>query len=213
MDKKRILIIDDEQIVLDSIHKILTFYGYDVSTTSMASIGIRRATNEPFHIVLTDIRMPDVDGLTVLRDIKRAKPTLPVLIITGYATVDSAIQAMKLGAVNYIEKPFSPEELIRAVVAAIDSSSSVLQEESTLIHVKEILDILKKGAKDRKFAKKVFEQGSNTLEKYHLTNAEKLAIITGDIDWIEDQVGIIDSKRKQWLAEGKQLSDRKETGL
>lgn len=213
MDKQRILVIDDEQIVLDSVSKILTSYGYDVSTTSTAKVGIRRATNEPFHIVLTDIRMPDMDGLTVLRDIKRAKPTLPVLIITGYATVNSAIQSMKLGAANYIEKPFSPEELVQVVVAVIDNSSSVLQEEQTLIHVKEILAVLKKGAKDRKFAKKVFEQDSDALEKYHLTRAEKLAIITGDIDWIEDQVGIIEPKRKQWLIKGKQLSDKQETIL
>ena len=208
MDKKRVLVIDDEQIVLDSVHKILTSYGYDVSTTSTASIGVRRATNEPFHIVLTDIRMPDMDGLTVLRDIKRVKPTLPVLIITGYATVDSAIQSMKLGAVNYIEKPFTPEELVRAVVAAMDGSSSVLQEEQTIIHVKEMLEILKKGAKDPKFAQKVFDQGGDVLEKYHLTRAEKLAIITGDIDWIEDQVGIIEPGRKQWLINGKQLSSK-----
>ena len=208
MDKKRVLVIDDEQIVLDSVHKILTSYGYDVSTTSTASIGVRRATNEPFHIVLTDIRMPDMDGLTVLRDIKRVKPTLPVLIITGYATVDSAIQSMKLGAVNYIEKPFTPEELVRAVVAAMDGSSSVLQEEQTIIHVKEMLEILKKGAKDPKFAQKVFDQGGDVLEKYHLTRAEKLAIITGDIDWIEDQVGIIEPGRKQWLIKGKQLSGK-----
>ncbi len=208
MDKKRVLIIDDEQVVLDSVDKILTSYGYDISTTSTASIGVRRATNEPFHIVLTDIRMPDMDGLTVLRDIKRVKPTLPILIITGYATVDSAIQAMKLGAVNYIEKPFTPEELFRAVVAAMDSSSSILQEEQTIIHIKEMLEVVKKGAKDPKFARKVFEQEGDVLEKYHLTHAEKLAIITGDIDWIEDQVGIIDSGRKQWLISGKQLSGK-----
>ncbi len=208
MDKKRVLIIDDEQIVLDSVDKILTSYDYDVSTTLTAGIGVRRATNEPFHIVLTDIRMPDMDGLTVLRDIKRVKPTLPVLIITGYATVDSAIQSMKLGAVNYIEKPFTPEELVRAVVAAMDSSSSVLQEEQTIIHVKEMLEILKKGAKDPKFARKVFEQGEDVLKKYNLTSAEKLGIITGDIDWIEDQVGTIEPGRKQWLIKGKQFSGK-----
>jgi len=208
MDKKRVLIIDDEQVVLDSVDKILTSYGYDISTTSKAGIGVRRATNEPFHIVLTDIRMPDMDGLTVLRDIKRVKPTLPVLIITGYATVDSAIQAMKLGAVNYIEKPFTPEELVRAVVSAMDSSSSILQEEQTIIHIKEMLEVVKKGAKDPKFARKVFEQEGDVLEKYHLTHAEKLAIITGDIDWIEDQVGTIEPERKQWLTRGKQLSGK-----
>ncbi|MFA5904818.1 MAG: response regulator [Desulfobacula sp.] len=199
MNKKKVLVIDDESVVLNSVHKILTSCGYDVETTSRAKIGVDRALKEPFHIVLTDIRMPEMDGLTVLRDIKRVKPTLPVLIITGYASVNSAIQAMKLGAANYIEKPFEPDELARAVSGVIDSSSGILQEEQTIIHIQEMLDVLQKGANDPEFARKVFEEGADVLAEYHLTHAEKLAIITGDIDWIEDQVGIVDHNKKQWL--------------
>ncbi len=203
MKGKKVLAIDDEAIVLESIRKVLTAEGFDVATTLSAREGIHMAAREPYHIVLSDIRMPDVDGLTVLRDIKRVKPTMPILIITGYATVSSAVQAMKLGAVNYIEKPFTPEELVRTVTAAIEAASNVIQEEQTLIHAKEVLKVLKKGASDSVFARKVFTQGAEALEKYSLTHNEKLAIITGDAGWIEDQIGMIKPDHKNWLMEGK----------
>lgn len=210
MEKRKALVIDDEQVVLDSVKKVLDAKNYEVDLTLKGKKGIDLAIRNSYDIVLTDIRMPDIDGLTVLRDIKRVKPTLPVLIITGYASVNSAIQAMKLGAVNYIEKPFKPEELAQAVAGAIEGSSGILQEEQTIIHIKEISDVLKKGADDPEFARKVFEQGADVLEKYHLTHAEKLAVITGDIDWIEDQVGTINHERKQWMLKGK---GRQETGV
>ena len=72
-----------------------------------------------YDIVLTDIRMPDISGLIVLRDVKRQKPSLPVIIITGYASVQSAVEAMKLGAADYITKPFTPDQLSEAVATAI----------------------------------------------------------------------------------------------
>ena len=73
--------------------------------------------------------------------------------------------------------------------------------EQTLINRKEVLKILKKGAADRKFAKRIIESGADALEKYDLTSQEKLALITADIDWIEDQIGIIKPDHKQWLIE------------
>ncbi len=197
--KKKVLVIDDEKIVLDSVSKILQNENFDVHTTLHGKAGIHLAINEPFDIVLTDIRMPHVDGLQVLRDIKRIKPSVPVLIITGYATITSAVQAMKLGAANYIEKPFTPDELIRIVSSTIDDAANLPHEDSTLIHKKEILKILKRGGSDREFAEQVFARGADALEKYNLTNHEKLAIITADIDWIEDQTGTLNPDHKQWL--------------
>ncbi len=197
------LAIDDEAIVLESIRKVLGAEGMDISTTMDGREGIQLAVERPFNIVMTDIRMPDVDGLTVLWEIKQVKPTIPVLIITGFATISSAVQAMKLGAINYLEKPFTPEELVRAVVSAIETSTSTIQEEQTLIHTKEVLKVLKKGASDSAFAGRVFEAGVEALSDYNLTRNEKLAIITGDVNWIEDQIGIIGLDRKNWLIEGK----------
>jgi len=198
--KKRILVIDDEQIVLESVEKILTAEDYHVQTTLSGKAGIALACDRPFDLVLTDIRMPDVNGLIVLRDIRRAKPYLPVVIITGYATIDSAVYAMKLGAGNYIEKPFTPDELLRTVKAALDNAAGTLQqEEQTLVNKKEVLRVLKKGAADAGFARRVFERGSDALEKYDLSADEKLAIVTGDVTWLEDQLGVMDPAHKKWL--------------
>jgi len=108
MNTTRTLVIDDEQIVLDSVTRILTEENYQVDTSLSGREGLAKALKGAYDLVLTDIRMPDIGGMRVLRDVKRAKPKLPVVIITGYATVRSAVQAMKLGAADYLEKPFLP---------------------------------------------------------------------------------------------------------
>jgi DNA-binding NtrC family response regulator len=100
----KILVIDDEQVVLDSVTKILTDENYEVDVSLRGREGLELAIERAYDIVLTDIRMPYIGGMKVLRDIKRAKPSLPVVIITGYATVKSSAQAMKLGAADYNRK-------------------------------------------------------------------------------------------------------------
>ena len=119
METQKALVIDDEQIVLDSVSKILREEDYTVDVTLSGREGRDKAIQENYDIVLTDIRMPDIGGMRVLRDVKRAKPSLPVVIITGYATVRSAVQAMKLGAADYLEKPFTPDQLLKACASAL----------------------------------------------------------------------------------------------
>ena len=119
MHKKKALVIDDEKIVLDSVSKILISENFEVDVAVAGRQGLDCAVKKEYDIVLTDIRMPDIGGMRVLRDVKRAKPSLPVVMITGYATVKSAVLAIKLGASDYLEKPFTPEELLNAVSSAI----------------------------------------------------------------------------------------------
>lgn len=197
--KKRVLAIDDEKVVLDSIAKVLREEDYEVMTTQSGAEGVRLAVRESFDVVLTDIRMPDTDGFKVIRDIRRAGKAVPIIMITGYASVSSSVQAMKLGASNYIEKPFTPEQLIRAIGEAAAESAGELEEEVTLIHKKEVLKVLEKGAKDPDFARSLSKNGADALEKFDLTSQEKLAIITGDIRWIEDQIGSVKPEIKRWL--------------
>lgn len=121
MKKKKILVIDDEQIVLDSVRKILSADEFEVDTTLSGQEGIKKALFHDYDIVLTDVRMPDTSGKTVLREIKRVKPSLPVIIITGYSNIGSARETMQLGAADYVEKPFTPEELLKAISEARQS--------------------------------------------------------------------------------------------
>jgi DNA-binding NtrC family response regulator len=199
MEKMKALVIDDEQIVLDSVNKILREDNYEVDTSLSGREGLRKAIERDYDVVLTDIRMPDIGGMRVLRDIKRVKPSLPVGIITGYATVRSAVQAMKLGAADYLEKPFTPEQLLRAVNSALEVAATQEPEEQALIHKEEMLSVLERAATDKGFFTTLLEQATDALDEYDLTSAEKLALLTGDIEWIEEQVGPLTRSQRRWL--------------
>ena len=197
MEKKKVLVIDDEQIVLDSVSQILIDENYEVDVSLSGREGLDWAIERPYDIVLTDIRMPDIGGMRVLRDIKRIKSSLPVLIITGYATTKSAVQAMKLGAADYIEKPFEPEQLLEAVSRALGIAAE--DEEQGLIHKEEMAKVLERAESDDEFFANLLENGADALDEYDLTKAEKLAIVTGDVSWIEDQVGRLTRPQRRML--------------
>jgi DNA-binding NtrC family response regulator len=199
MEKKRALVVDDEQVVLDSVSRILTDENYEVDVTLSGREGIDRAIKETYDIVLTDIRMPDIGGMRVLRDVKRAKPSLPVVMITGYASIESSVQAMKMGAADYIEKPFAPDQLLKAVASALDIAATQEPEVQAVVHKEEMLKVLERAASDSEFIANLLYQGADALEEYDLSGPEKLAILTGDIEWIEGQIGPLTGNQKRWL--------------
>jgi len=137
--------------------------------------------------------------MRVLRDIKRAKPSLPVVMITGYATVQSAVQAMKLGAMDYLEKPFTPEKILEVVASSVDRAAVQPLEEQTLIHKEEVITVLERAASDSEFISNLLYKGAEALEEYDLTGPEKLALLTGDIEWIERYVGQLTPTQRRWL--------------
>jgi len=199
MGKNKALVIDDEQIVLDSVSKILKDENYEVDVSLSGREGLNQALQEEYDIILTDIRMPDIGGMKVLRDVKRAKPSLPVVIITGYASVKSAVQAMKLGAADYIEKPFTPDQLLKAVDAALDIAATKPPEEQALIHKEEMIKVLERAASDSAFFTNLLEYATDALDEYDLTGPEKLALLTGDIEWIEEEIGPLTRSQRRWL--------------
>ena len=202
----RVLVIDDEMVVLDSVNKILTDEGYDVETNLSGREGLSRALDSDYDIVLTDIRMPDIGGMKVLRDIKRKKPSLPVVMITGYASVKSSVQAMKLGAADYVEKPFTPDQLIKAVDTALETAASQEPEPQDLIHKQEMIKVLERAASDNEFFNDLLKNSVDALDEYDLTGPEKLAVATRDISWIEAQIGHLTRPQKRWL-ELKRIDD------
>lgn len=176
METLRALVIDDEKIVLDSVEKILSAENYEVHGIQSGKKGIKMALRDPWDVVLTDIRMPDIGGLIVLRDIKREKPALPVIIITGYASVSSAVQAMQLGASDYITKPFTPGQLTAPLTAAIEQAKKQEPEVQAIVHKEEVLRVLDRAATDNLFRQGLLQTGTDTLSEYKLTGPEKLAI-------------------------------------
>jgi len=199
MEKIKVLVIDDEQIILDSVTKILGGENYEVDTALSSRQGLDWAIQNPYDLVLTDIRMPDIGGMRVLRDIKRAKPSLPVAIITGYATVQSAVQAMKLGATDYLEKPFTPEELVGVVTSALDVAATRPPGDQALTHKQEVMKVLHRASVDNAFAADLYYQGAEALDDYDLSPAEKLALLTGDVMWLESHIGPLSESERRWL--------------
>ncbi len=109
--KARILAVDDEAVVLDSFRKILVFAGYSVDTVETGKEAIGLICKNEYDFVFTDLKMPEMDGLEVTKAVKHLRPEIDVVMITGYATVDSAVQVMKYGAVDHVQKPFTEDEL------------------------------------------------------------------------------------------------------
>jgi|GEM_PF-4303794 len=103
---RRLLIIDDEEMALMNLEHILKKQGYEIATATTGPKGLELVRNRPFDVVLTDLRMEKVDGMQILEESRRLHPYCEVIMITGYATVDSAIEAMKKGAYHYVAKPY-----------------------------------------------------------------------------------------------------------
>jgi two-component system response regulator AtoC len=112
MIPKRILIVDDEESFRHMLSVILIKEGYEVETSSNAEEGLRKAAASTFDQILCDIRMPRMDGLAFLQEIKKTEMEATIIVMSAYGTADIAIEAMKLGAYDYISKPFKPDEII-----------------------------------------------------------------------------------------------------
>ena len=113
---RKILVVDDEQVMRIELFQALIGEGYAVSVAEHGRMALDILEREPVSLLITDIKMPEMDGLELLRRVKAVGPAVPVVIMTGFATVDSAISAMKLGAFDYLLKPF-PLEVLRETVA------------------------------------------------------------------------------------------------
>jgi len=123
----RILVVDDEMIVCESCKRILEEEGYEVETALSGKEAFEKMKANPFDIVITDLKMPGIDGMEVLRTFRKEYPDSIIIMITGFSTVETAVEAMKLGAFDYIPKPFTPDEVSIVVKKAIEKKSLMLE--------------------------------------------------------------------------------------
>uniref|UniRef100_A0A7C4TFS8 Sigma-54-dependent Fis family transcriptional regulator n=1 Tax=candidate division WOR-3 bacterium TaxID=2052148 RepID=A0A7C4TFS8_UNCW3 len=127
MQKYRILIVDDEEMVRDALSDWLTNLGYETRAVEDGFRALNEIEIDNWDIVMVDLKMPKMDGIEVLKRVHKIKADLPVIIITGHGTVDSAVLAMKEGAADYVMKPFNPEE-INIILKKILEHQKVVKE-------------------------------------------------------------------------------------
>jgi CheY-like chemotaxis protein/glycine cleavage system H lipoate-binding protein len=137
--KARILCVDDEEVILDSFRKILVLDGYAVDTVQSGKEALGLIQTHQYDFVFTDLKMPELDGVEVTKSVKHMRPDIDVIIITGYATVETAVETMKHGAMDYVQKPFTEDELLAFVkkflIRRQDRIQKLLQPKIHITHL------------------------------------------------------------------------------
>src|SRR5208337_2312912 len=111
----RVLVVDDDELALEMLAELLTMTGYSVKTATEGRAGVEIFRNELSDLVITDIRMPHVDGLEMLRQVREIDEVVPVIVVTGHGDLDNAIGALRKGAYDFLQKPINPDILLSTV--------------------------------------------------------------------------------------------------
>lgn len=156
----RIIIIDDDQAVCSSLSSVLATYGHESRSFNSAKPFLEMLSQLPFDCLLLDVRMPDLDGLSVLKILQSAGDIPPVIMITGHADVPMAVQAMKLGAADFIEKPVDDEQLVMSIRAVLERNRRGTEEATLARQVRERFETLT--PRERDVAERVVEGYSSS---------------------------------------------------
>jgi DNA-binding NtrC family response regulator len=170
---EKILIIDDEKSVLDMLNVVFKKEGYRVKKSLSAQKALELIDEEDFDLILSDIRLPQISGMELLRRIKEIKPGIPVIMITAYGTIKQAVEAFKAGAIDYVVKPFDVDELKIVVSQGLEKIK--LREENIL---------LKKELKEKYSFKNMVGKSKKMKEIYSLIEkvaaTDSTVLITGE---------------------------------
>ncbi|HNQ72843.1 MAG TPA: sigma-54 dependent transcriptional regulator [Verrucomicrobiota bacterium] len=120
--KPEILLVEDDTNIASGLQKVMRANGYEVTTLSRGDTGLEQAIAQAFDVVITDLRLPGLDGLELVRRLHQVKPKLPIILITAHGSTEVAIEATKWGAFDYVPKPFEVEELLDLIAKALESS-------------------------------------------------------------------------------------------
>jgi two-component system response regulator HydG len=178
-----ILIIEDDAAFCQMLQKFLTKHNYEVTVSFTAPDAKSKLKESTFDLVLTDMRLPDYDGIQLLTDIKQMNASTPVIVMTGYAEVSSAVTAMKKGAFDYISKPFTPDDIVKLIEKALEAKP---KEKEVLVEQEKALDLQKKESKfDTATSARIvrgISEASKKLDEYvHLVAPTDMSVlITGE---------------------------------
>ena len=127
--KARILAVDDEEIILDSFRKILVLAGFSIDTVETGAEVLGLIRKNDYDFVFTDLKMPEMDGVEVTKAVKHLRPDIDVIVITGYASIETAVETVKFGAMDYVQKPFTEDELLEFVKTALIKRQDNLEKQ------------------------------------------------------------------------------------
>jgi DNA-binding NtrC family response regulator len=136
---EKVLIIDDEPEFTEALAERMKNRGMDVSTSSSAIEGLKSVEEKSFDVVVLDLQMPEMDGIEALKALKKKKPELQVILLTGHATVEKGIEAMKLGAMDLLEKPADLTTLTEKIKKA-QAKKIILVEKKAEERIKDIME-------------------------------------------------------------------------
>lgn len=128
MAQGRVLVVDDEKNIRFVIAQCLEQAGYTVDVAVDGEHGLQKLAEQPYDLMLLDLKLPGIDGMEVLSQSHRIRPYLPVIMMTAHGTIETAVEAMKLGALDYLQKPFNPDEILAQVARVLRRRDLPLQE-------------------------------------------------------------------------------------
>jgi DNA-binding response OmpR family regulator len=201
----QILLVDDEPSLGRGLKMVLTEEGYSVDLAMTGLNALDTFGSKDFDLVVADLRLPDMDGMDVIKHVKEKRPDVGVIVITGYSTVSSAVGAMKMGAFDYMPKPFTADEFRDSVQGALRQRQELLRkrileaEEAKLIEKREVALVLERAVEEEAFWKDLMERGSEALEGFRLSSEAKAAVVSGDLNWIRRHLGDLNERQFLWI--------------
>jgi nucleotide-binding universal stress UspA family protein/CheY-like chemotaxis protein len=164
----RILVVDDELIVRDSIKEWLEDEGFSVDMAASGPEALDKLSAKSYHLMLTDIKMPGMDGVELLKNAHKRFPDLTVIMMTAYATVETAIEALKIGALDYLLKPFDPEILVDKVFQVYQDFEATRSVKVTFSNIVLATDFSERGHRAFDFAFRMTRQYQAKLHIFHV---------------------------------------------
>ena len=189
----RILVVDDELALRDSLNEWLSDENYTVEMAASGDEALEKLSAKPFHLMLTDIKMPGMDGVELLQRAHKAHPDLIVVMMTAYATVDTAVDALKIGALDYLNKPFDPDSMVEKVFAIYKRFEATRSIQVTFSNIVLATDFSSSADHAFSFAERIQQLHQAKLHVFHVlpTGEDPNTLI---IDQAKVEKEILDAK-------------------
>ena len=202
----QILVMEDETSMAKGLKMVLTEEGYGVDLAMTGQSALDKFSQKSFDLLVADLRLPDMDGMDVIKEVKDRQPETEAIIITGYPSVSTAVNSVKIGVFEYIRKPFTDDEFKGAVQGALKKKKEASMEKliadtekGRLIQKQEVIRVLERTSKDADFWRDLMETGSDALDGYNLSPRAKAAIVSGDLKWIKQNVGELNEEQLTFI--------------